>query len=172
MEYTPQNIMRQHNNWKDITDVGGTDTINDIYIRDPNTSTFWYVGKVSRCTGTVSVEQAVQRQWHLIEQHAARLRQNELRSKYGSLEIWVAPGNTELDVAYNRPNIKFTRVQRPSAQEEVETLRKSIKNAEVGFQGDVYERDEEGFRTERTDDGLPAKPEITGLQNEQKVETQ
>ena len=35
-----------------------------------------------------------------------------------------------------------------------------VRNVEIGFAGELYENDEEGFRTVRTDDGRAAKPEI------------
>jgi len=109
----------------------------------------------------VTLEEAVARQWHLIEQHAARLRlsrgNNELGPKFGELEIWVAPGDSELDVAYNRPSCTFLKMPRV-----VEGVFETVKNAEVGYEGEIYTDDEEGFRTERDEEGRPVKPEITG----------
>ena len=168
MEYTPQNILRQHNNYLAITDVGGNETVTDVYARDPDKNTFWFVGKVARCTGTKTIEQAISRQWFLIESHAARLRHKELAPKMKIMELWVAPGNSELDVAFCRPNIVFTKMNRPTKQAEIDHIQRSIKAVEVGFQGEIYDSPgEEGFRTERTNDGLPAHPERTGFQQAQ-----
>lgn len=164
MEYTPQNIMRQHENYLAISKVGGNETITDIYARDPTKNTFWFVGKVSRCTGTVSIDQAIQRQWYLIEGHAARLRHKELAPKMKTIELWAAPGDSELDVAFNRPHVVFTKIPRPKRQADIDQIRKSVKAVEVGFQGEIYDQGEDGFRTERTDDGLPANPERKGFQ--------
>lgn len=84
----------------------------------------------------------------LIEEHSARLRPVELYPKWGSLEIWVAPGDSELDVAYSKPEIVFVQMFR-----DVENTDK-VRNAEIGFAGELYENDEDvGFRTTRTDDG-------------------
>mmetsp|Transcript_16348 Transcript_16348/g.23975 ORF Transcript_16348/g.23975 Transcript_16348/m.23975 type:complete len:284 (+) Transcript_16348:239-1090(+) len=156
MIYDMTNMHRQNKNFQMMTQVGGDDTINDLYIREPNTQVFWFVGKVSRCTGTVSLEQAVQRQWHLIEQHASRLRAKELGPHFGILEIWTAPGNSELDVAYNRPNVQMQKMERSSDA----TIHKTVKNSEVGFEGELYQNGEEGFRTLRNEDGFAVKKEI------------
>ena len=101
------------------------------------------------------LEKAVAKQWPLIEEHSARLRPAELYPKWGSIELWVAPGDSEVDVAYCRPEIQFIQMFRGSDEEA-----SSVRNVEVGFQGELYENGEEGFRTVRTADGKPAKPEI------------
>lgn len=156
MRYTPVNIMRQHQNFVAIRDVGGSSVTYDIYARDPDTYTFWFCGKVA-CVTDVSCEMAISRQFPLIEEHAIRLRPLELFSKRGFLQLWYAPGDSELDVAYNRPTIRFNPVTRPS-QYDKEWMK--TKTIQVGFQGEVYNRGEEGFRTLRNEDGTPMKAEI------------
>lgn len=94
------------------------------------------------------------RQWPLIEEHAARLRIAELYPKWGSIELWIAPGDSEMDVAYNRPHIQFLQMSR-----DVEGA-SSVRNVEIGFAGELYDEGEEGFRTTRTSDGKPMKAEI------------
>jgi hypothetical protein len=101
------------------------------------------------------LEQAVARQWSLIEQHAANLRPIELYPHRGQLQLYTAPGDSELEVAYNRPSIVFEKMNKDAIDDNVK-----IKNIMVGFSGEVYEQNEEGFRTWRTDEGLPANPEI------------
>ncbi len=90
----------------------------------------------------------------MLEEHSARLRPAELYPKWGSLELWVAPGDSELDVAYCKPEITFTQMNK-----DVDGA-SEIKNVLVGFAGELYEGDEEGFRTKRTEDGKAVKPEI------------
>ena len=51
MNYIPTNIMRIMENYRNIRGVGGVETVNDVYVRDPETSVFWFAGKVARCTG-------------------------------------------------------------------------------------------------------------------------
>jgi len=103
----------------------------------------------------VSVAQAVARQWPLIETHAANLRPRELFAHRGALEIWTAPGDSELDVAYSRPSVVFTQHMEHGVEGAEET-----KANTIGFKGEMYEGGEEGFRTQRLDDGSPANPEI------------
>jgi hypothetical protein len=84
------------------------------------------------------------------------LRPRELFSKNGLLQLWAAPGDSEMDVAYNRPAAKFIQMHRAHEVEGAD----DVRNVEVGFQGEIYEVDEEGFRSQRTEDGLPLNPEI------------
>ena len=126
---------------------------NDVYVREPGEETFWYTGKVARVTD-VTLEQAVARQWPLIEQHAANLRPIELFPSRGRLEVWTAPGDSELEVAYNRPTLQMKKMEKNVDGAD------TIKNSLIGFQGEVYQKGEEGFRSWRTEDGFPARPEI------------
>ena len=98
----------------------------------------------------------------MIEEHSARLRPQELYPKWGSLELWVAPGDSELDVAYCRPHVQFTQMFQDLNGDDA----LQVRNVEVGFQGEVYENGEEGFRTVRTGDGKPVKPEIQNTLDE------
>jgi len=157
MRYIEFNIMRQNKNFLAIREAAGPELTNDIYVRDPDKSTFWFAGKVARVSD-VSLEQAVARTYALIEEHAARLRPLELYNtkQNGMLEIWTAPGDSEIDVSYNRPNVQFVKMSRSDVVEGAD----AVKNVAIGFQGEIYEGGEEGFRTERTEDGLPVKSEI------------
>eukprot|EP00978_Attheya_sp_CCMP212_P015549 scaffold40075_cov52-Attheya_sp.AAC.1 len=165
MQYIPVNVMRQNQNFVAIREAGGVEITNDVYARNPDSFTWWFVGKMARISD-VSVEDAVKRQWCLMEQHAANLRPLELYPQRGTLELWVAPGDSELDIAYNRPNIAFDQIMRVNQQDdngetdEPKRLLGQIKAMFVGFQGEVYQAGEEGFRTERTSTGAPAKPEL------------
>ncbi len=155
MRYIEFNVVRQNHNFSAIRQAGGPDMTNDVYVRAPGCDTFWFVGKVARISD-ISIEKAVARQYGLIEEHASRLRPLELYPESGSLEIWVAPGDSEMDVAYNRPSVRFIKMGRADAVEGTD----SVRNVEVGFQGELYEGGEEGFRTLRNEDGLPKQPEI------------
>lgn len=156
MKYNEYNLMRQNKNFMAIKSVGGSELTHDIYARDPTTNVCWFVGKIARISD-VSVEKAVARQYPLIEEHSARLRPLELFDKKGWMELWVAPGDSELDVAYNRPHVVFVKMPRAH---EMEGGVEDVRNVEVGFQGEIYEGGEEGFRTLRKQDGSPWNPEI------------
>lgn len=156
MKYVPRNVMRQHQNFFDIREAGGKEMTNDIYVPEPNSDIFWFVGKIARVSD-VTVEQAVARQWPLIEQHAANLRPIELFPSRGHLELWVAPGDSEMEVAYNKPDLKFIKMEK-----EAEGAA-AIKSNRIGFQGEIYEKGAGmGFRSCRKPNGSPAKEEIQG----------
>jgi len=155
MKYVPRNVVRQNKNFQSIRDVGGPEMTNDVYVPEPDSDegVMWFVGKVAR-TSDVSVEQAVARQWPLIVQHAANLRPIELYPHRTTLEIWVAPGDSELEVAYNRPDLTFQKMS-PDVEGAEE-----VKSSMIGFQGEIYEQGQGmGFRTWRKKDGKAAKPE-------------
>lgn len=154
MKYNVFNIDRQRQNFEAIKAAGGTDVTHDIYARDPAADTFWFAGKVAR-TSDVTAARAVARQWHMIEEHACRLRPDELYTAWGRVQLWVAPGDTEMDVSYRTPDLSFERVDRDAAGAG------AVRNVEVGFAGELYENGEEGFRTQRTDAGEAVGPEIS-----------
>lgn len=153
MKYNLFNIKRQRENFDSIKAVAGNDLTNDVYARDAETDTFWFIGKVARVSD-VPLEKAVARQWSMIEEHSCRLRPVDLYPKWGSLQLWTAPGDSEIDVAYCKQELVF--VQMSSDVDDA----LDVKNSEVGFAGELYESNEEGFRTKRTDDGKAVKQEI------------
>jgi len=156
MRYIGFNIQRQNRHFVDIrTAAGGPNPLTaDIYARSPTSTTFFFVGKIARISD-VTIERAVARQWGLIEQHAARLRPLELYKEWGNLELWCTGGDMEMDVAYHRPKAVFTRMEKVGVEgSEV------VRNVEVGFQGEIYDSGEEGFRIERREDGTPARGEL------------
>ncbi len=154
MTYEVRNVKRQHESFLDIRSAGGKQVCNDVYVRNPEEEVFWYTGKVARISD-VSLEDCIARQWSLIETHAANMRPLELFPHRGRLEIWTAPGDSELDVAYNRPHLQMIK-HKPKSM-----TNRDLKNNFIGFQGEVYQDGEDGFRTWRTDQGWPARPEIS-----------
>jgi hypothetical protein len=153
MKYNPRNCKRQQLHFLAIREAGGKELTNDIYVREPGQDTCWYAGKVARVSD-VSLEQCVARQWAMIETHSANLRPLDLFPGRGKLEIFMTNGDSELEVAYNRPDNQMMKMER-----NVEGASK-IKNSMVGFQGEVYQPGEDGFRTWLTEEGFPLRPEI------------
>ena len=51
MRYIPRNVMRQNQNFVAIREAGGPSMTNDVYAREPNSSVFWFCGKVARVSG-------------------------------------------------------------------------------------------------------------------------
>ena len=176
MKYSPRNCQRAQQSFLAIRNSGPSAPAADIYGCDASTTTtttsstddknndeaiFWFLGKVAHVS-SVSLEQCVARQWPLIQQHAANLRPLDLFPAYTNddLELWCAPADSEFDVAYNRPKVQFQKMRH--SDDDVPGAAQ-VKTNLVGFQGEVYDLGEEGFRTWRKRvDGSPARPEITG----------
>lgn len=75
MIYDTDTITRQSYTYEQIRKAGGSDVINDIYVRNPKLPSYlWFVGKVARCTGTATLQHAIGKQWNLIIEHAAQIR--------------------------------------------------------------------------------------------------
>ena len=154
MAYVRENITRQMDNYLQIRKAGWPedDCINDLYVRNPRLSTWWFVGKVAR-THDVSLQQAVARQWNLIEEHATRLRPIELGRSFGSCEVWAAPGDTELQVSENDPNVRLERMERSVDDCD------SVKTFEIGLNLEVVTNRGDGFFVVRNEDGM-VPPEL------------
>jgi hypothetical protein len=143
MAYTKVNIDAQLKRYSDIRNVGGLECITDVYARSslqPNI--YWFTAKVARCTGTVSVEEAVNRQWNLLEEHIVRLRPVELGRSFGSIEFWTAPGDSELACANNE--LPLQPVKKRST---------TVSAKEVGANLEVVTNKGVGFHVERAEDG-------------------
>eukprot|EP00536_Pseudo-nitzschia_multiseries_P008054 jgi/Psemu1/305433/fgenesh1_kg.198_\ len=105
MTYVERNVKRCHENFLNLRNVGGKDLCNDVYAKSPlKKEEMWYVGKVAKISD-VGLEDCIARQWNIIETHATNLRPIELYPHRGNLELWTAPGDSELEVAYNRPSM-------------------------------------------------------------------
>ena len=221
MAYLRENITRQMDNYMKIRSAGWPEDacVNDVYVRNPQLNSFWYTGKVARCTGetesnfnpfctepilgrlfdqlcffttscklqqitninilthhlllhqkilcdpffarfkidkgTVSLNEAIARQFNLIEEHATRLRPVELGRAFGQCEVYVAPGDTEMQVSNNDPNIRLERMER-----HVEGC-EGVSSLEVGLNLEVVTNKGAGFFVERNDDGM-VPPHLIG----------
>lgn len=150
--YNNENILRQLRHYNEIRKVGGKECVQDIYARDPNTSgdntRFWFVGKVARCTGTVSAEAAIARQMNLLEEHATRIRPVELGRSFGILEFWFAPGDTEPLTSQNDMGTRLQKVRKVvDGSDKVPLL-------EVGLDLSIVTNQGAGFCIVRTADGV------------------
>ena len=155
--YTEANVRKSAETFKVIRDVGGKECTNDIYARNPASFEYFYVGKVARTDGTVTLNQAVSRLWNLIEEHATRLRPVELGREFGRVEVWTAPGDTEFEMSQafatssggseNAENMNLIKMDRFSDGTE------QVKTFEVGFMAEVVTNMGKGFYIIRDDEG-------------------
>ena len=161
MAYSNENILRQQRYYNDIRKAGGTDCVQDVYVKDPGTTKdvdnirYWYVGKVARCTGTVSSELAIARQINLLEEHATRIRPVELGRHFGSLEFYVARGDTELLATQNDPSIRIQKISKEVKGSE------NIPLLEVGLDLSIVTNQGQGLFIIRTEDGI-VPPHLIG----------
>lgn len=83
------------------------------------------------------------------------LRPQNLGGKYAStLELWLAPPDSEMDVAQNK--VTLQRVVGSAAD-----LPEEFNVASVGYNPEIYVGDEVtqgGLRVERDEEGRPTKP--------------
>lgn len=99
-------------------------------------------------TGTVSKEAAVARQYNLLEEHACRIRPVELGRCFGKLDLYSAPGDTELPNSQNDPTTRLLRMPRYCEGAE------SVPLLELGVNLEMVTNQGLGFFIIRTEDGV------------------
>mmetsp|Transcript_9311 Transcript_9311/g.19590 ORF Transcript_9311/g.19590 Transcript_9311/m.19590 type:complete len:309 (-) Transcript_9311:162-1088(-) len=166
------------NNFDTIRKLFGKDATSDVYVRSPKNdeSTFWFVGKVIRVipmdeedgvedaaddanlTGSVypTENEAVLSQKRLILEYSKnQLRPQNMGGPYSPfLELWIAPGDSEMDVVQNK--ISLVKVDGSSKD-----LRDGFHVKDVGYNPEIYVGDEKekgGLRVVRDGQGKPIKP--------------
>lgn len=140
--------------------------ISDVYVRSPlnDKTLFWFVGKVARCTIPANLKggslptalDAVISQKRLILEYAKReLRPQNMGGPFEKgLELWLAPGNSEMDVVQNK--VSLIKVEGSLA-----TLADGFHVGDVGYNPEIYVGDEiqkGGLRVVRDENGHPIKP--------------
>jgi hypothetical protein len=100
-------------------------------------------------------QEAVTSQKRLILEYAKReLRPQNMGGPYyeKALELWLAPGNSEMDVVQNKVTLEKV---------ESTTLRDGFDVSNVGYNPEIYVGDEVtkgGLRVTRDEQGRPMKP--------------
>ena len=141
----------------------GVEACNDVYVRAPlnDPITFWFVGKIAIRTdtgGDITPEMAIWSQKRLILEYAKhQLRPQNLGGKFSDgQEVWLAPGDSEMDVVQNKiPLVKVAG----SASNLPDGF---VVKDTVGFNPEIYVGDEVhkgGLRVQRDPDtGEPINP--------------
>lgn len=142
----------------------GVEACRDVYVRAPlnDEKTFWYVGKIAIRLNNedleITPEMAILSQKRLILEYAKhQLRPQNLGGKFEKgQEIWLAPGDSEMQVVQNK--IPLTKVT-GSASDLPE---KFVVKDTVGFNPEIYVGDEVqkgGLRVQRDPNtGEPINP--------------
>lgn len=172
------------NNFDRIRKLFGKTATTDVYVRSPlnDESVFWFVGKVIRMitdeeakqeegggnnnndtsenelVGTVyptEVEAILSQKRLILEYAKNQLRPQNMAGPYSSaLELWSAPGDSEMDVVQN----KVTLVKIDGSSRD---LRDGFNVKDVGYNPEIYvgeEKEKGGLRVVRDGEGRPVKP--------------
>jgi hypothetical protein len=112
------------------------DCTSDVYCRSPDNDieTFWFVGKVAvRPETSATPDQAVISQKRLILEYAkSELRPQNFAGRYAStLELWLAPGDSEMDAVQNK--VSLTKVDGSMSD-----LVDDFNVNDVGFNPEIY----------------------------------
>jgi hypothetical protein len=161
--YTEPNIRRSAQTFLNIRSIGGSECTNDVYVRSPDRFEYWYVGKIARTDGTVSLPKAVSCVWNMVEEHACRLRPVELGREFGKMEVCVAKGDTELemsqataagvDTGFGLEGLQKMEEMTVKKMEKFVDGIENVTNLEVGFMAEVVTNTGSGFYIVRDDLG-------------------
>ena len=149
------------NNYDRLRKDYGVDCSHDVYLRSPLNSptTFWFVGKVGYdLNSTATLQDAVLSQKRLILDYAIHeLRPQNFAGRYQTaLELWLAPGDSEMDVVRNIVDLE-------PVKGSVNDIAVDLDRANVGFNPEIYVGDEQakgGLRVERDENGKPTKAQF------------
>jgi len=145
----------------------GKEATTDLYVKSPlnDPQLCWYVGKVIRIMdasdkdkkgSTLPTElDAVISQKRLILEYAKnQLRPQNFGGPYSkNLEVWIAPGDSEMDVVQNK--ISLMKVTG-----SLKDLSEGFSVSDVGFNPEIYVGDEQkegGLRVKRDENGDPVR---------------
>lgn len=135
----------------------GVAQCRDVYVRAPVNSptTFWFVGKIAMAEGVEADAAAIAQKRLIFEYSKRELRPQNLGGRYAAdLELWLAPGDSEMDVVRNK--VALERVTGSLGD-----LPDDFDLDAVGYNPEIYVGDERvqgGLRVERDTEGRPVKP--------------
>ena len=148
----------------------------DVYVRSPlhSGTTYWFVGKIACVPPTDEsnasddeetvdaprfVQTALLLKRIILEYSKDQLRPQAMGGKYASaLELWLAPADSEMDVATNKVTLRPVR----GSLSDISVENSNILSADsIGYNPEIYVGDERvkgGLRVERDENGVPTKP--------------
>ena len=139
--------------FEDLKPVEGVS--KDVYVRLCKTETCYFVGKINYKSGlNITPEAAVLYYASLIQEYAKALRPKDLagpgKGRDTVLEIWTAPGNTEMDVAKNMQSLELLLTPSIDAMPPLLEI-----SPNIGYEPEIYQNNEQGFRVQRDAGGHP-----------------
>lgn len=97
-----------------------------------------------------------------MEEHACRLRPVELGREFGRMEMWIARGDSELEMSqasatdnggYGLEGLRAMENMNLKKMERYAAGSENVKNLEVGFMAEVVTNTGQGFYIVRDDQG-------------------
>lgn len=160
-----QLLLRESKKFDNIIKLDYNDkVIHDCYARLEGSEVCWFIGKVAHIP-EVSMKDAFELYIVLLKEYSKSLRPIELAVKSTSinLQIWYAPGNSEMSVAQNKISLKLYTSAANTTSQPYDVSKVGAVESFIGFQPEVYQDGEEGFRVLRDSNGHPlGKPfEVT-----------
>jgi hypothetical protein len=153
-------LARHSDIYDDIRASSEPNMKHDIYARLDGYQEFWFIGKFGYYE-SMGMREAYSTIEILMTEYAKSLRPVELAgpaAATSTLQLWYAPGDTEMRVAQNKVKLEsFSKflLEEPSASEAPST---PSEVSDVGFQAEIYNDGEMGFRCKRDDNGNPVRP--------------
>ena len=135
---------------------GVADACSDVYVRSPSNSatTFWYVGKIAYCRGATAQQAALSQKRLIFEYSKLELRPQNLAGPFSKdLELWLAPGDSEMDTVQNKVTLE-------PVTGSASDLPADFDLDSIGYNPEIYVGDEVaqgGLRVQRDDQGKPLK---------------
>lgn len=146
-------LAKQSEIYDNLYKENGNDHHVDVYCRLSISDTFYFVGKVNYISN-ITTSNALLAQKNLIIEYSKSLRPKDLagpNGMLGDIEIWYAPGNSEMNVAQNKVKLEGPLI---GNEEDVIGI---VKQKEIGYSPEIYQNNEEGFRCKRDNLGNPIK---------------
>jgi hypothetical protein len=146
------------NNFDALRKEYGKECCHDLYCKSPlnDPELLWFVGKIAVRPNTAATpQQAVLSQKRIILEYSkTKLRPQNFGGKYAStLELWLAPGDSEMDVVQNKLALEKVKGSATDLSEDFSIV-------DVGYNPEIYLGDEVaqgGLRIKRDENGEPVK---------------
>ena len=131
--------------FKSLQDPEDRSNMVDCYVRAEGNEKFWFVGKaVAKAGSCDDAALAMVAQKRLVLEHAKALVR-ELALTTEPLQMWVAPGNTEMRVAQKMEGLR-----------RVDTLKRGeLSVDDCGYDPETWTDPKLGFKVRLGDDGQP-----------------
>jgi hypothetical protein len=149
-------LRKAANQFDDIRTEHGVAACSDVYVRSPSNSatTFWFVGKIAYRNGATAQQAGLAQKRLIFEYSKSELRPQNLGGSYGNdLELWLAPGDSEMDTVQNKVTLE-------PITGSANKLPDDFDLDSIGYNPEIYVGDEQvqgGLRVQRDEQGKPLK---------------